>query len=77
MNSLILPNKVYDVMKWIFFLGVPLGTFIISIYDAVITGDFRAIVMAIGSGIAELAGIIIKISDSQYKKQLAGGEDNG
>jgi len=65
-----LPNKVYDILKWIMILAVPFATFIVSIIDAVATGDPRSIIMAIFSGVAELIGIIIKISDGTYKKQL-------
>ena len=75
MNDFILPNKVYEVLKWITILAVPLATFIISVYDSIITGDFRSIVMAVLSGLAELAGIIIKVSDTQYKKKLLGGTE--
>ena len=69
-----LPDKVYDILKWIMILAVPFATFIVSVIDAFATGDPRSIIMAIFSGIAELIGIIIKISDGVYKKQLQGGE---
>lgn len=69
-----LPDKVYDILKWIMILAVPLATFIVSIIDAVATGDTRAIIMTVFSGITELIGIIIKISDGVYKKSLKGGE---
>ena len=34
-----LPNKVYDILKWIMILAVPFATFIVSIIDAVATVD--------------------------------------
>ena len=70
-----LPNKVYDVLKWIMILGMPIATFIIGIIDAVNTGSAAAIVTAVFGGLATLAGIIIKASDISYQKSLeAGGE---
>jgi len=70
-----LPDKVYDVLKWIMILGMPVATFIIGIIDAVNTGSPSAIVTAVFGGLATLAGIIIKASDISYKKALSNGED--
>lgn len=68
-----LPNKVYDVLKWVMFLGVPVGSFIISIITAVNTGDPTAVITAVFTGLATLAGIVIKISDGEYKKENNNG----
>lgn len=68
-----LPNKVYDIFKWIMFLGVPVGTFIVAVIAAANTGDPAAIVTAVFGGISTLAGIIIKISDGEYQKELSKG----
>lgn len=65
-----LPDKVYDVLKWIMFLGTPVATFIIGIIAAVNTGDPAAIITAVFGGLATLAGVIIKISDNTYQKEL-------
>lgn len=70
-----LPDKVYDVLKWIMILGMPVATFIIGIIDAVNTGTPAAIVTAVFGGLATLAGIIIKASDITYKKELSSGEE--
>ena len=69
-----LPDKVYDIMKWVMLLAVPVGTFILGIIVAVQTGDVSAIITAIFGGISTLAGIIIKISDSFYKSELKEGD---
>ena len=66
-----LPDPVYDVLKWVMLLIVPIGAFIISVSTAIHTGDVVAIITAITTGIESLIGIIIKISDSTYKKSLA------
>lgn len=68
-----LPDKVYDVMKWIMFLAVPVGTFILGIIVAVQTGDISAIITAIFGGLGTLAGIIIKVSDNTYQIEQKGG----
>lgn len=68
-----LPDKVYDVLKWIMLLAGPVTTFILGIIAAVNTGDVSAIITAVLGGIGTLAGVIIKISDGQYKKELENG----
>lgn len=65
-----LPDKVYDILKWVMFLGTPVASFIIGIIAAVNTGDPAAIITAVLGGLATLAGIIIKISDGEYQKTL-------
>ena len=65
-----LPDKVYDTLKWIMFLGTPVASFIIGVIAAVNTGDPAAIITAVLGGLATLAGIIIKISDGEYQKTL-------
>ena len=65
-----LPDKVYDILKWVMFLGTPVASFIIGIIAAVNTGDPAAVITAVLGGLATLAGIIIKISDGEYQKTL-------
>lgn len=69
-----LPDKVYDILKWVFLLVVPVGSFITSIIVSIQTGDVKAIIAAVATGIESLVGLIIKISDSNYKKELNGGK---
>jgi hypothetical protein len=68
-----LPNKVYDVLKWVMLLGVPVSTFIIGIIAAANTGNVEAIITAVFGGLSTLAGIIIKISDGEYRKENNNG----
>lgn len=65
-----LPDKVYDILKWVMLLAVPVGTFILGILSAIQTGDSVAIITAVCGGLETLIGIILKISDSFYKKQI-------
>ena len=69
-----LPDKVYDILKWVFLLVVPVGSFITSVIVSIQTGDVKAIIAAVATGIESLVGLIIKISDSNYKKELNGGK---
>lgn len=68
-----LPDAIYNVMKWIMLLATPVCTFVLGIIAAAQTGDASAIITAVLGGLGTLAGIIIKISDSNYKKELEGG----
>lgn len=72
-----LPDKVYNVLKWVFILAVPICSFIISLIMAINTGDTIAIITAIGTGIESLVGIVIKVSDGNYKKEIKAGDPNG
>ena len=65
-----LPDKVYIVMKWIMLLATPVCTFILGILAAVQTGEPAAIITAVIGGLGTLAGVIIKISDTAYKKEI-------
>ena len=69
-----LPDNVYIVLKWIMLLATPVCTFILGIIAAIQTGDITAIITAVIGGIGTLAGVIIKISDSTYQKELAEGK---
>lgn len=69
-----LPDNVYIALKWIMFLATPVCTFILGVIAAVQTGDPAAIITAVIGGIGTLAGIIIKISDSVYQKELENGK---
>ena len=68
-----LPDKVYNVLKWIMLLATPVCTFILGIIAAVQTGDVSAIITAVIGGIGTLAGVIIKISDVEYRKEISNG----
>lgn len=68
-----LPDKVYIVLKWIMLLATPVCTFVLGIIAAIQTGDVSAIITAVLGGLGTLAGVIIKISDSQYRKEIENG----
>ena len=68
-----LPDKVYIVLKWVMLLATPVCTFVLGILAAVQTGDPAAIITAVLGGLGTLAGIVIKISDVEYKKEVKDG----
>ena len=68
-----LPDKVYIVLKWVMLLATPVCTFVLGILAAVQTGDPAAIITAVLGGLGTLAGIVIKISDMEYKKGVKDG----
>lgn len=65
-----LPDKVYLILKWVMLLATPLCTFVLGILAAVQTGDVSAIITAVLGGLGTLAGVIIKISDTEYRKEI-------
>lgn len=72
-----LPDSVYLTMKWIMLLAVPICTFLTSLIASIQTGDTTAIITAVISGLGSLAGAIIKVSDSEYQKELKEEKTNG
>lgn len=68
-----LPDRVYLILKWVMLLATPVCTFVLGILAAIQTGDISAIITAVIGGLGTLAGIIIKISDTEYKKTLKEG----
>ena len=68
-----LPDAIYNVMKWMMQLATPVCTFVLGIIAAAQTGDASAIITAVLGGLGTLAGIIIKISDTAYRKELEDG----
>jgi spore maturation protein SpmA len=65
---MILNDRVYQIMKWVNILAVPLVTFLVGIVNAVMTGSIEAIITAIIGGAGTVAGVIIKASDTNYYK---------
>ena len=63
-----LPNKIYDILKWVSLLAIPTVTLIMSISD-VIGFPYGTIVAGIVSAIGVFAGAVIKISTDNYNKE--------
>ena len=75
MSKQILPDKVYDVLKWVAIVFFPtLETFWLAlgnIWNFPYTVQIGATIAAVGLFIGGLIGI----SSIQYKKNKEGGED--
>lgn len=65
MDKLLIPNKVYDVLKFITVLILPISEFITSL--ATIFGwDWGVTVVAVLASIHAFLGAVIKISSDAY-----------
>lgn len=69
---MVLKDKVYETLKWIMLLATPVCTFILGVYSACQSGDVSAIITAVLGGLGTLAGVIVKISDTNYRKEGEG-----
>ncbi len=65
---MVLNDKLYKIMKWINILAVPLATFLIGVYAAVMTRNVEAIITAVIGGLGTLAGVVLKVSDDRFKQ---------
>jgi len=65
---MILNDRLYQIMKWVNILAVPLATFLIGVVNAVLTKSIEAIITAVIGGAGTIAGVIIKESDKNYYK---------
>jgi hypothetical protein len=60
-----LPDKIYNVLKWICLLALPLTTFITSVSETLgYSGGAK--IAAIVSALGVFAGTVIKISTDAY-----------
>lgn len=66
---MILNDKTYETLKWIMLLATPLCTFILGVCSACQSGDVATIITAVIGGLGTLAGVIIKVSDTNYRKE--------
>lgn len=66
---MVLKDKTYEALKWIMLLATPICTFILGVYSACQSGDVATIITTVLGGLGTLAGIIIKVSDTNYRKE--------
>lgn len=65
---MVLNDKLYKIMKWVNILAVPIATFLIGVYAAVMTCNVEAIITAVIGGLGTIAGVVLKVSDDAFKK---------
>lgn len=67
-----LPNKVYDILKWIAIIALPaLSTFIVVISKIWNWADLGSMIAQTITAVAVLLGALLGVSSVNYK----GGED--
>lgn len=72
---MIIPNKIYNVLKWILVIAVPaLITFLTTIF-ALYNIPHIEIVVGTISALATLLGALIGVSTKAYNKQFDSIED--
>ena len=65
----ILPDKVYDILKWIAIVALPaLSTFIVVISKIWGWGDMGLMIAQTVTAVAVLLGALLGISSIQYKE---------
>ena len=64
---MVLPNKVYDVLKWILITFVPALLVLIETLGVIYGYDTQVVVLTI-SAIATFIGALIGISNANYSK---------
>lgn len=72
-----IPNKVYDVLKWIALICIPAVVTFLSVVLGVLDVDPKTVnvIVTIIAAVGTLIGSLIGVSTSAYKKQK--GDKNG
>lgn len=63
-----LPNKVYDVLKWLVLVVIPAVTTFYVVLDRLFQWGLAEIVATISSALCTCIGAIVGISTAQYNK---------
>lgn len=63
-----LPNKVYDVLKWLALCVIPALTTFYCVCDHTLGWGYADIVAPISAGLCACIGTIIGISTAEYRK---------
>lgn len=66
-----LPDKVYDVLKWLVLVCIPAFTTAYVGLDAVFGWGYADTVAKVSAIVCALIGSLIGISTAQYNKELA------
>lgn len=73
-----IPNRVYDVLKWIAIICIPAVVTFLSVVLGVLEVDPKTInvIVTIISAIGTLIGTLIGVSTANYNKEKNNGESN-
>ena len=64
-----LPDKVYDVLKWLVLIVIPALTTFYAVLDKLFGGGYAETVTTISAAACTCIGAIIGISTAQYNKE--------
>ena len=70
-----LPNKVYDVLKWVVLVVIPACTTAYVGLDSVFNWGYGDVVAKVSAIVCTLTGTIIGISTAEYNKAKLNGEE--
>ena len=70
-----LPNKVYDVLKWVVLVVIPACTTAYVGLDSVFNWGYGDVVAKVSAIVCTLIGTIIGISTAEYNKAKKNGEE--
>ena len=73
-----IPNRVYDVLKWIALICIPAIVTFLSVVLGVLEVEPKTInvIVTIISAIGTLIGTLIGVSTANYNKEKNNGESN-
>lgn len=63
-----IPNKVYDMLKWLVVIAIPALTTFYAVIDKLFGWGYAEIVTTISAALCTCIGAIIGISTAQYNK---------
>jgi len=70
-----LPDKVYDVLKWVVLVVIPACTTAYVGLDSVFSWGYGDVVAKVSAIVCALIGSIIGISTAEYNKAKKNGEE--
>jgi hypothetical protein len=65
-----LPDKLYDVLKWIALVVIPALCTFYGVLAAALSLPYAEIVAQIGAGVCTFIGALIGISTAEYRKDM-------
>ena len=68
-----LPDKIYDILKWLVLCVIPALTTFYCVCDKVFGWGYAEIVATISAALCTCLGTILGISNAQYNKDVAAG----
>lgn len=63
-----LPDKVYDVLKWIVLIVIPAATTFYAVLDKVFSWGYADVVAEISAAACMFLGAILGLSTAEYNK---------